>query len=262
VGFPSYKAIAHLPLAQRVARMRNPETKACMLGETTDKLAGDGSPIPPLADRLLGMIDVISARIFPLGRTPDYEPKPQDSLYARAKQTGNTALAALYDALLEDDGHALLYFPIYNYSGMNLDAVATMLHHPLAIPALADGGAHCGTICDASMPTFFLMHWVRDRAAGRFSLEHAVELLTRVPAELAGFADRGTLTVGKRADVTVFELDALSLDPPRLVRDLPAGGQRFLQDAHGYRATFVRGQLVSDGGQLTGAYPGRVVRLA
>lgn len=261
IGFPSYKAIAHLPLQERVRQLHDPVTKARILSETSDAVAGDGSPIPPLADRLLGMIELVSARMFPLGSTPDYEPKLESSIRARAMHRGVRPLEALYDALLEDDGHALLYFPIYNYAGMNLDAVGTMLHHPRAVPALGDGGAHCGTICDASMPTFFLMHWVRDRTGGRFPLERAIELLTRVPAELAGFRDRGVLRPGARADLTVFELDALALDAPRLVRDLPAGGQRFLQDARGYRATFVRGEQVSAHGQLTGARPGRVVRL-
>lgn len=261
IGFPSYKAIAALPLVERVRHLRNPETKARILSETSDSVAGDGSPIPPLADRLLGMIEMVSARMFPLGTRPDYEPKLESSIRARAMQRGIRPLEALYDALLEDDGHALLYFPIYNYAGMNLDAVGSMLHHPLAIPALADGGAHCGTICDASMPTFFLMHWVRDRAAGRFALERAIELLTSVPADFAGFSDRGRIAVGKRADLTLFDLEALSLDAPRLVRDLPAGGQRFLQDAHGYLATFVRGVQVSSHGKLTDARPGRVVRL-
>ncbi|RYZ68189.1 MAG: D-aminoacylase [Proteobacteria bacterium] len=261
IGFPSYKAVAHLSLAERVAHLRTPEVKARILGETSDKVAGDGSAIPPLADRLLGMIEMVSARMFPLGRRPDYEPKLGDSIRAQAMARGIPPLEALYDALLEDDGRALLYFPIFNYAGMNLDAVGTMLHHPLAIPALADGGAHCGTICDASMPTFFLMHWVRDRAEARFTLERAVELLTRVPAEFAGFTDRGRIAPGLRADLTIFDLEKLELEAPRLVQDLPAGGQRFLQDAHGYLATFVHGVQVAKNGRLTDARPGRVVRL-
>lgn len=262
IGFPSYKAIASLPLAERVRRMREPEFKARMLAEKSEAVAGDGSPIPPLVDRLLGMIDLISARIFPLGAVPDYEPKPTDSLFARAKQSGKRPLEVLYDALLEQDGNALLYFPVFNYTDLNLDAVGSMLHHPRSLVGLADGGAHCGTICDASMPTFFLMHWVRDRAQGTFSLERAIERLTREPARFLGLADRGAIEVGKRADLVVFDPAALALDPPHLVNDLPAGGRRFLQNAHGYRATFVAGEQTVSGGELTGARPGRVLRLS
>ncbi len=261
IGFPTFKTIAHLPLEERVRAMRQPELRAKILSEKSDKIAGDGSPVPPLADRLLGMIDMISLRMFPLGRVPDYEPKFEASIGARALATQKPPLECIYDALLEDDGHALLYFPVYNYADLNLDAVGEMLHHPAAIPGLADGGAHCGTICDASMPTYFLMHWARDREKQRFSLERAVELLTRAPASFLGFGDRGVLAEGKKGDVVVFDHAKLALAPPRLVRDLPAGGKRFLQDATGYRATIVSGRVVAEGGRLTGEKPGRVARL-
>ena len=261
IGFPTYKTFAHLPLAERVREMRRPEVRARILAEKSDKIAGDGSPVPPLADRLLGMIEMISLRMFPLGRVPEYEPPFEASIGARALATKKPPLECIYDALLEDDGHALLYFPVYNYADLNLDAVGEMLHHPAAMPGLADGGAHCGTICDASMPTYFLMHWARDRKKQGFSLERAVELLTRVPAEFLGLRDRGVLAVGKKADVVIFDHGKLALAPPRLVRDLPAGGKRFLQDASGYRATLVSGRVVSEAGRLTGEKPGRVARL-
>jgi N-acyl-D-aspartate/D-glutamate deacylase len=262
IGFPSYKRIAHLPLAERVKEMRDPSFRARILGETSDKIADDGSPVPPLADRLLSMLDRVSMRMFPLGAVPNYEPGPGESLMARAVMSGGKPLEAIYDALLEQDGKALLYFPVFNYTGMSLDVVETMLHHPLSIPGLADGGAHCGTICDASMPTYFLMHWARDRARGRFSLEEAVKKLTGAPAEMMGFRDRGTLELGKKADLNVIDIAKLSLDSPHLVTDLPAGGRRFLQNAHGYRATVVSGAVVALNDQLTGDKPGRVVRLS
>jgi N-acyl-D-aspartate/D-glutamate deacylase len=144
---------------------------------------------------------------------------------------------------------------------MSLDVVEEMLHHPLAIPGLADGGAHCGTICDASMPTYFLMHWARDRPRGRFSIEQAVRKLSGLPAAMMGFRDRGTIELGKKADLNVIDFTKLSLASPHLVSDLPAGGRRFLQDARGYRATIVSGAVVSEHDALTGARPGRVVRL-
>ena len=261
IGFPSYKTIAHLPLAERVKAMRDPSFRARILSETSDKIAGDGSPIPPLADRLLSMIDLVSMRMFPLGATPQYEPGPGESLMARAVMSGGKPLDAIYDALLEQDGKALLYFPVYNYAGMSLDVVEEMLHHPLAIPGLADGGAHCGTICDASMPTYFLMHWARDRAKGRFTIEEAVRKMTGLSASMMGFHDRGTIELGKKADLNVIDLANLSLRSPHLVSDLPAGGRRFLQDAKGYRATIVSGGVIAEHDRLTGDKPGRVVRL-
>ena len=261
MGFPSYKKIAHLSLAERVAAMRAPDFRAQILTEKSDPVAGDGSPIPPLADRLLAAIEMISGRIFRLGENPSYEHSVGDSLLAEARRKGVSALSVIYDALLENDGHELLYFPIFNYMGMNLDAVGQMLHHPLAIPGLGDGGAHVGTICDASMPTYFLLHWARDRKEGRFSIEQAVRMLTHEPASFLGLHDRGVLAVGKKADINVVDLAALRLYRPRLVADLPAGGRRLLQDARGYRATVVSGEVVSEQGKLTGARPGRLVRV-
>lgn len=261
IGFPSYKRIAHLPLEQRVAAMRDPAFRAQILSEKTDRVAGDGSPIPPLADRLLAAIDLIAGRIFRLGDNPNYEPTVGESLRADALRQGRPTLEVIYDALLEHDGQELLYFPIYNYMGGNLEAVREMLHHPLAIPGLGDGGAHVGTICDASMPTFLLTHWTRDRAEGKLPLEKAVRLLTGEVADFLCMRDRGVLAAGKKADVNVIKLDELRLFRPRLVNDLPGGGRRLLQDSQGYRATIVSGAVVSENGQLTGNRPGRLVRV-
>jgi len=260
MGFPSYKAIAHLPLDERVARMKDPAFRARLLGEKSERVAGDGSPVPPIADWLLGQIETISFRFFRLGERPDYEPAADRSLGAAARRRGVSALEEILDALLENEGHELLYFPIYNYAGMNLDAVGEMLGHPLALPGLSDGGAHVGTICDASFPTFLLQHWVRDRAARRIPVERAVQMLCHDTARHVGLADRGLVAEGLRADLNVIDLAALRLSRPRLVADLPAGGRRLLQDAEGYRATLVAGAVVAEGGKLTGARPGRLVR--
>lgn len=260
IGYPSYKKIAHLPIEERARIMSDSAFRAQMLSEKSEAVSGDGSPIPPMVDQLLSMIDLVSMRMFPLGEVPNYEPKPGDSMMARAMMRGQKPLEALYDALLEQNGYALLYFPVYNYSGMNLDAVETMLHHPFSMPALADGGAHVGTICDASIPTYFLMHWVRDREKGKFPIEEAVAKLTSVPANFLGLHDRGTLEVGKKADINVIDFEKLSLKRPHLVHDLPAGGRRFLQDAEGYVATIASGLVIAEGGKLTGARPGRVIR--
>ena len=166
----------------------------------------------------------------------------------------------IYDALLEQDGRALLYFPLYNYTEMSLDNVRTMLAHPLSIPGLSDGGAHVGTVCDASFSTFALMHWARDRKEGRFPLEQMVKRQSQDTAHYLGLKDRGVLAPGLKADINVIDFDNLGLEPPNMVRDLPAGGQRLLQKARGYRATYVAGRKIVEDDRLTGVRPGRLVR--
>lgn len=260
MGKPSYLAIAGLPLAERVAAMRQPEVRARILAEASLPVAGDGSPIPPLVDRLLAIIDQVAFKMFRMGDVPDYEPGLADSIGARARAAGRAPLDALYDALLENEGAELLYFPIFNYQAFNLDAVGVMLNHPLALPGLSDGGAHVGTICDASFPTYLLSHWARDRAAGRWSVERAVHFLTGRAADFLGAADRGRVAVGLRADLNIIDHARLGLRRPRMVRDLPGGGQRLLQDAVGYRATLVHGEVIAREGVLTGALPGRLFR--
>ncbi|CAN5752186.1 amidohydrolase family protein [soil metagenome] len=261
IGFPSYKAIAKLPLAERVRQMRDPAFKARILLEKSESIAGDGSNVPPMADRFLANIEFISMRMFRLGERPSYEPSKEQSLFAEAMRTGQKPLEVIYDALLENDGKELLYFPVYNYAGFDLDAVHEMLAHPLALLGLSDGGAHVGTVCDASFPTFMLTHWARDRERGRFSVEHVVKMLTHDTSRYIGLADRGTVAVGQRADLNVIDLGKLRLLRPELIADLPAGGKRLLQRAEGYRATIVAGRAVLEHGALTGEKPGRVARL-
>ncbi len=261
IGFPSYKAISQLPLAERVAKMREPAFKAQILTETSEKIAGDGSNVPPMADRFLANLDFISMRMFRLGERPNYEPAKEESLFAEAMRLGKPALEVIYDAIVANDGRELLYFPVYNYSEFNLDAVGEMLAHPLALPGLSDGGAHVGTVCDASFPTFMLTHWARDRAHGKLPLERVVKMLTHDTSRYIGLADRGTLEVGQRADINVIDYDHLTLTRPKLVQDLPAGGKRLLQESLGYKATFVRGVQTVANGVLTGAKPGRLARI-
>lgn len=261
MGFPSYKAIATLPLEERVRRMRDPALRAKMLGEKSEPIAGDGSNVPPMADRFLANIDLISMRMFRLGEHPSYEPPREESLFAEAMKTSRAPLEVIYDALLESEGRQLLYFPVYNYADFDLDAVHEMLSHPLALLGLSDGGAHVGTVCDASFPTFMLTHWARDRARGRFALEHVVKMLTHDTSRYIGLGDRGTIAKGQRADLNVIDFEKLRLLRPELVKDLPAGGKRLVQRAEGYRATIVAGTTILENGQLTGAKPGRVARL-
>jgi len=260
MGFPGYKEIVSLPVAERAAAMRAPDRKARILGEKSERLAGDGTPIPPLVDMLLARIEMIAGRMFPLDATLNYEPNVMQSFLVRAKQRGTTALEALYDHFSEGDGSNLVYFPIFNYNQGSLDAVRQMLGHPRALFGLGDAGAHVGTVCDASFSTFMLTHWVQHRAQDRLALEQAVEMMTSRNARYLGLKDRGLLAPGLRADINVIAPARLSVGVPKLVRDLPAGGKRFLQKAQGYIGTWVAGQCVAREGEVTAARPGRLVR--
>ena len=260
MGFPTYKTVHHLPLAERVRAMGDPAFKARLLQEKSDKVSVDGSPISPLADYFLSNLDMLSRRLFRLGERPNYEPHPDDSFTAAAERRGVPVLSLIYDALLEQEGKALLYFPLYNYTGMNLDTVHEMLTHPLAIAGLSDGGAHVGTVCDASFPTFLLQHWGRDRERGRLPIEHLVHMQTGATAAYIGMHDRGVLETGRRADVNVIDFERLALRSPEMQHDLPAGGQRLMQRADGYIATLVAGEPIVENGCLTGARPGRLAR--
>ena len=241
--------------------MRVAARKDQILGEKSDRLAGDGTPIPPLVDLLLARIEQISGRMFPLDDRLDYEPDVMQSFLVRAKQRGCSALEALYDHFSAGDGGGLVYFPIFNYNQGSLDTVRQMLMHPRALFGLGDAGAHVGTICDASFSTFMLSHWVLGRSHDRLPLAQAVEMMSARNARYLGLTDRGRLALGLRADLNVIDPARLRLDLPQLVRDLPAGGKRFLQTAQGYVGTWVAGQAVAREGQVTAARPGRLVRL-
>jgi N-acyl-D-aspartate/D-glutamate deacylase len=178
-----------------------------------------------------------------------------------AKQRGTTALEALYDHLAAGDGSNLIYFPIFNYNDGSLEVVREMLDHPRALWGLSDAGAHVGTVCDASCSTFLLTHWVRDRAQGRMPVERAVQMLTSRNARHIGLADRGTVAVGQRADLNLIDPQRLAVGMPQLVRDLPAGGRRFLQRGEGYLGTWVAGRRVRAGDAITAERPGHLVRL-
>ena len=245
---PTYQTVAGLPLAQRVAELRRPEVRDALLVER---------PEGGFAGFLARAMD----RTFELTDPPDYEPPPSASITARAAAEGRTTWALLYDLLLADDGRALLYHPVENDSSGDLEPVAAMLRSPHAIAGLGDGGAHVGTICDASFPTTLLTHWVRDRTRGeRFPLEFVVKRQTADTAAAMGFTDRGRLAPGLRADVNVIDLDNLTLHKPEMAHDLPAGGKRLVQRVDGYRHTFVAGVETYADGEWTGATPGRLVR--
>lgn len=248
VLYPSYREIAHLPLAERVAEMRKPEVRARILADKP----GQGHPILYVAQ----MWDWI----YPLGEDPDYEPDPSTSIGARARAKGVEPMEEAYDRLLDDDGKAMLLVATSNLQGNSLDTVGELLHRDDVVLGLGDGGAHYGMICDASYSTYFLTHWARDRKAGRFTVPEAVRELTSVPARIAGLSDRGRIAVGYKADLNVIDHAALRLHKPVITYDLPAGGRRLDQTADGYVATIVSGEIIAEYGVPTAARPGKLVR--
>ena len=251
---PSYLAIADLPLAERVRRMRDPELRARILAEPFDALPGR---IPAFIVDVLARLE----RVFALGDPPEYEPPPEASVAGRAAHLRCDPMALMYDLLLERDGRELLFAPAANYVECNYDAALAMLRHPYTVVGLGDGGAHCGSICDGSYPTYLLTHWSRDRTRGaRLPLEFVVRRYTRAPAELIGLCDRGLIAPGLKADINLIDHANLYLSPPSIVHDLPAGGRRLMQTAKGYVATIVSGEVVIDRDEHTGALPGALLR--
>jgi N-acyl-D-aspartate/D-glutamate deacylase len=247
---PSYRAIADFPLAEKVSRMRDPAFRAQLLSEEAD----DRNPY------VLWLVTQ-SHLLFPLGESLNYTPRIKDSLAARAAATGVDERELIYDELLKDDGRAVLLSPKGNLVDGDMAAGRRVLKHDNVIIGLADGGAHYGVICDASLPTWFLIDCVRDASPDdRFTLPEAIRILTRDTAVAVGLEDRGLLRVGYKADLNIIDFERLSMAAPQMNADLPAGGRRLRQGSTGYVATIVSGVVTYRKGQATGALPGRLVR--
>jgi N-acyl-D-aspartate/D-glutamate deacylase len=245
----NYADIGDLPFHERIERLRRAEVRDAIVNEHVE-LAG-----------IAAFLTSSWHKLFPLGDPPDYEPAPEHSVAARAERERRSPQEVAYDLMLEDDGRALLYLPILGYTHGDFGVLHEMLSHPSTVLGLGDGGAHCGLLCDASLPTYMLSHWVRDRTRGeRLSIEAAVHHQTRRTAALYGFDDRGLLAPGYLADCNVIDLDQLGIAPPEMVYDLPAGGRRLVQRATGYVATVKRGVVVRQNDESTGERPGRLIR--
>ena len=243
----SYRELDELDWAERAEAMRDPQRKEQILSEVE------------APDAALGF--VMWNKLYPMTDPPNYEPTADESVAARAEAAGQTPLEFAYDFLSQDDGQNVLFAPLFNYAHNNLDATREMMMHPRVAMGLSDGGAHCGVICDASMPTFMLTHWSRDRSRGeKLPLEWVVKRMTNDTAELYGLGDRGTLEIGKKGDVNVIDYEALQLEPPQAVHDLPTEAMRLIQKSRGYVATIVSGEVISRHGEETGARPGQLVR--
>jgi N-acyl-D-aspartate/D-glutamate deacylase len=247
----AWKEIAHLPPAERRERLADPMTRARLLAE-------DLNVKGPFAGSALQAWDMI----FPLDAvSPDYEPTKDRTLASLAAARGVTPQEVALDHMLSNGGQGMLYHPFLNYGDGDLNPSYEMLQHRDTVPGLSDGGAHVGTICDGSFPTYMLTHWTRDRTRGpKLSLEAVVRMQTLDTARSVGLHDRGLIAVGYRADLNVIDYEGLTLHSPSIAYDLPAGGRRLLQRADGYVATIVAGEVTYRDGQPTGALPGRLVR--
>lgn len=247
----TYQAVAHLPLADRVATMRDPAFRAQLLVE-------DARPSDPFASASL----TAWAGMYPLGaESPDYEPTQDRTVAALAEAQGRTAKEVALDHLLSNDGAGILYLPFLSYGYGSLDASYEMLSHRDTVPGLSDGGAHVGMICDGSFPTSLLTHWTRDRTRGpKLTVPFVVKRQCADTAALVGLGDRGRVAVGLRADLNVIDHAGLTLLAPEIAHDLPAGGRRLMQRARGYTATIVAGEITYRDGEPTGALPGRLLR--
>jgi N-acyl-D-aspartate/D-glutamate deacylase len=246
----TYRSIAALPLAERVAKMHQPEVRRRILAEYEEQGRSQYANITRSLHKM-----------FRLGDPPNYEPDPSTSLAAEAERRDLPAADVAYEAVLENGGHELLYFPLANYSGFTLDAAREMNASERTLPGLSDGGAHVGLICDASFPTSNITIWSRQRPKGdQLPLEHVIKRQTKDTASHVGWLDRGVLAPGYKADVNVIDYDRLQLRRPEMHYDLPAGGKRLLQRAEGYRYTIKSGQVTFEDGEHTGELPGRLVR--
>lgn len=250
---PAWMEIEALPWEQQLAHLKDPAFRARMLSETN---------VFPESD-IAELLKIIAGGWFiQFEMDPDfnYEPTQDETIMARAAAAGVSGEEYAYDLLMKDDGKGFIYFPILNYADGNLDFLEALQQSDDTVNSLSDGGAHCGTICDAASPTFMLQHWVRDRKGGRISLENAIKRQCRDTAVLYGLEDRGLVAAGYLADLNVIDMEKVRLGKPWLAFDLPAGGKRLLQKADGYDCTIKSGQVTFRNGEYLGVHPGVVLR--
>lgn len=248
---PSYLEIAELPIEERLERLRDPHLRERILSESVQS--------PLLRNGHMIVMQSLDATYI-VDKDPTFEPEPSESLGRLIERSGEPPEKVIYDTMCEI-GSGFLHVYMGNYAEGDLGAVERMMRHESTFVGAADGGAHVTVLCDAGYPTFMLQHWVRDRTRGeRFSLEEAVRMLTQEPADIYGFADRGVVEPGRRADLNIIDLDRIRMHLPRVENDLPTGAPRLLQGADGYVATLVGGQVTFREGRETGARPGGLIR--
>ena len=250
---PSWKAIMDKSWSEQWQHLQDPAFRQSLLSERGEPTGSDLQLIADLMESAFSMQ-------YEMQPGFDYEPSAEQSVEARAKALGVPVEEYAYDVMMRDGGTGMLYFPLLNYANGNLDFLEEALDSEDCVNSLSDGGAHCGTICDAAATTFMLQHWVRDRQGKRIPLEQAIKRQCHDTARLYGFEDRGVLAPGLLADLNVIDFESLELKLPTVAFDLPAGGRRLLQEAVGYDFTIKSGRVTFHNGQPTGDYPGRVIR--
>ena len=247
----NYAPLSILSHDERLTELRKPEVRAAILAEDLP-LMGD-----EFMDTIIGGYD----KLYELGTPPNYEPGPEDRIAARAAKAGVPPQELCYDLMMERAGKNVIYFPCFGYGANDLSRQVELLEDETTVLSLADTGAHCGVLCDASVPTQMISYYARDRDRGhRFSLEQSVKMQTMDTARCVGLEDRGTLEVGMKADLNLIDYDNLQLEAPEIIFDLPAGGRRMYQGATGYAATIVSGEIIMQDGEYTGAVPGKLIR--
>ena len=247
----NYAPLSIMSHEERLAELSKPEVRAAILAEELP-LMGDA-----FMDTIIGGYD----KLYELGDPPNYEPGPEDSIAAKAAAAGVPPQQHCFDVMMKNGGKNVVYFPCFGYSAGDLSRQVALLEDDSTVLSLADTGAHCGVLCDASVPTQLLSYFVRDRQRGdRLGLEQAVKMQTQDTARCVGLRDRGTLEVGMKADINIIDFEALQLERPEIIFDLPAGGRRLFQGARGYTATLVSGEVIMENGEYTGAVPGKLIR--
>ncbi len=253
----SYAPLAALPREERLAKLRDPAVRAAILAE---KAVAPPTGVESTQDILHAIVHSFE-NFYILGSPPNYEPTPEHSIAGIAKREGKEPRAVAYDTLLQNDGKELLYFPNFGYDSGDFSRQIAMMKDPSTVISLADSGAHCGVLCDATVPSHLISYFVRDRNRGeRLPLEWTVRSHTRDTARCVGFYDRGTLEPGMKADINIIDFENLQLQKPEVIYDLPAGGRRVYQEVDGYTATVVSGEVIYEKGEHTGALPGKLVR--
>jgi N-acyl-D-amino-acid deacylase len=250
---PAWLEIIDKPWAEQLGHLKDPAFKQRMITEAS---------VFPESD-LIGLLMVIAGGWtlqFEMDEAFNYEPTQSETIAARAAAAGVSAAEYAYDLLMQNEGRGFIYFPILNYADGNLNFLEDLQESGDTVNSLSDGGAHCGTICDAASPTFMLQHWVRDRDGKRITLENAVKRQSRDTALLYGLSDRGLIAPGCLADINVIDLEKVKLGKPWLAFDLPAGGKRLLQKAEGYDVTIKSGEITFRDGAYLGVHPGKLIR--
>ena len=247
----NYGSLSVMSHEDRLAELQKPEVRAAIVAEDLP-LMGDS-----FMDTIIGGYD----KLYPLGNPPNYEPAPEDSIAAKAAEAGVSPQEFCYDLMMQNSGKTVVYFPCFGYGANDLSRQVELLEDSSTVISLADTGAHCGVLCDASIPTQMLSYYVRDRERGhRLKLEDVVKMQTFDTARCVGLEDRGTLEVGMKADLNLIDFETLQLESPQIIYDLPAGGRRMFQGASGYIATIVNGEIIMENGKHTGAVPGALIR--